>query len=42
MSRPFDREKDLRHGGGIESSKAFSMVNKNHLEKRFGNESRYL
>lgn len=41
MSRPFDRERDL-HRAGIDSQKAFAVINKNNLDKRFGSESRFL
>ena len=41
MSRPFDRERDIKNSG-IDSEKAFSVINKNNLDKRFGTGSRFL
>lgn len=35
MRKNFDREKDLRAGGGITSAKAFQIINKNNLDKKF-------
>lgn len=34
MSKAFDREKDLKYSG-IDSKKAFNVINKNNLDKRF-------
>ena len=41
MTREFDRERDIKYSG-IDSAKAFTVINKNNLEKRFGGTSRYL
>jgi hypothetical protein len=41
MSRSFDRERDIKYSG-VDSAKAFSVINKNNLEKRFGGTERYL
>ena len=41
MQRSFDRERDIKYSG-VDSAKAFSVLNKNNLDKRFGGTSRYL
>lgn len=41
MSRSFDRDRDIKYSG-VDSSKAFTVLNKNNLDKRFGGSSRYL
>eukprot|EP00347_Sterkiella_histriomuscorum_P011129 403373648 len=41
MTKNFDREKDLKYGG-LDSSKAFGIINKNQLDKRFGAGGSYL
>jgi hypothetical protein len=41
MLKPFDREKDLRYAG-IESARAFKIINKNNLDKKFAPSSSYL
>ncbi len=35
MAKSFDREKDLKYGGGIDSKKAFGIINKNNLDSKF-------
>jgi len=49
MRRPFDREKDLRAAKksstaaiGVDSKKVFNTVNRNSLDKRFGNSTYYM
>ena len=34
MHKTFDREKDLKYSG-MDSQKAFGIINKNNLDKRF-------
>lgn len=41
MNKPFDKEKDLKKAG-INSGKAFNIINKNQLDKRFAPGSSYL
>lgn len=41
MARPFERERDLKYSG-IDSNKAFKIINKNNLDKRFAPGSKYL
>jgi hypothetical protein len=41
MQKGFDREKDLKYSG-MDSKKAFTIVNKNGLDKRFSSGSSYL
>lgn len=41
MNRGFDRERDIKYSG-IDSKKAFSVINKNGLDKRFGGGSKFL
>ena len=41
MSRSFDRERDIKYSG-VDSAKAFSVIKKNNLDKRFGGTERYL
>jgi predicted HAD superfamily Cof-like phosphohydrolase len=36
--RPFNRDKDFNHLG-IDSAKAFKMINQNNLDKRFASGS---
>lgn len=36
MARPFDKEKDLKKGGsGKAAERAFNVINKNPLDKKF-------
>lgn len=41
MNRGFDRERDIKYSG-IDSQKAFNVINKNGLDKRFGGDSKFL
>lgn len=41
MHKAFDREKDLKHSG-MDSQRAFGIINKNNLDKRFAPGGSYL
>lgn len=41
MGKAFDREKDLKYSG-IDSQRAFGIINKNNLDKRFAPGGSYL
>lgn len=41
MQKSFDREKDLKYTG-INSQKAFGVINKNKLDNRFATGGSYL
>lgn len=41
MNKPFEREKDLKYSG-MDSQKAFGIINKNNLDCRFATGGSYL
>lgn len=41
MSKPFEREKDLKYSG-MDSQRAFGIINKNQLDNRFSTGGSYL